>query len=113
MAPSIDIVRGTLELLILMTLSAGTPLHGFGVLRWIRDATDGELSIEEGALYPALHRMEQRGWIIGEWQISEKGRRAKYYMLTAVGRRQLVRAESEWLRYLRAWDSIAAAAASA
>lgn len=111
MPRSIDIVRGTLELLILKTLSAGTPLHGFGVLRWIRDATEGALSIEEGALYPALHRMEQRGWIAGEWQISEKGRRAKYYMLTGVGRRQLARAESEWLRYLRAWDHIAAAAA--
>lgn len=113
MARSIDVVRGTLELLILKTLSAGTPLHGFGVLRWIRDATAGELSIEEGALYPALHRMEQRGWIAGEWQISEKGRRAKYYQLTAAGGRQLVRAESEWLRYVRAWENIAAAAAGA
>jgi transcriptional regulator len=110
MARSLDVVRGTLELLIMKTLSAGTPLHGFGVLRWIREATADELLIEEGALYPALHRMEQRGWIAGEWQISEKGRRAKYYRLTAVGRRQLVRQEEEWLRYLRAWDSIAAAA---
>jgi transcriptional regulator len=107
-----EVVRGTLELLIMKTLSAGAPLHGFGVLRWIRDATDGDLLIEEGALYPALHRMEQRGWIRGEWQISEKGRRAKYYVLTAVGRRQLMRHEDEWLRYLRAWDSIAAAAAA-
>ena len=110
MARQIEVVRGTLELLIMKTLSAGTPLHGFGVLRWIRDATEEALLIEEGALYPALHRMEQRGWIAGEWQISEKGRRAKYYVLTAVGRKQLVRQEMEWLRYLRAWERIAAAA---
>jgi transcriptional regulator len=112
-AHQIEVVRGTLELLIMKTLSAGTPLHGFGVLRWIRDATEEALLIEEGALYPALHRMEQRGWIAGEWQISEKGRRAKYYVLTAVGRKQLVRQETEWLRYLRAWERIAAAAAVA
>lgn len=110
MPGSVDVVRGTLELLILKTLSAGAPLHGFGVLRWIREATADELLIEEGALYPALHRMEQRGWIAGEWRISEKGRRAKYYRLTAPGRRQLIRQEEEWLRYLRAWDGIAAAA---
>jgi transcriptional regulator len=110
MARQIDVVRGTLELLIMKTLSAGTPLHGFGILRWIREATEEALLIEEGALYPALHRMEQRGWIEGEWQISEKGRRAKYYVLTAVGRKQLVREEAEWLRYLQAWERIAAAA---
>jgi transcriptional regulator len=109
MARQIDVVRGTLELLIMKTLSAGTPLHGFGILRWIREATEEALLIEEGALYPALHRMEQRGWIEGEWQISEKGRRAKYYVLTAVGRKQLVREEAEWLRYLQAWERIAAA----
>lgn len=111
MSRSVDVVRGTLELLILKTLSTGTPLHGFGILHWIRDATADGLLIEEGALYPALHRMERRGWITGEWQVSEKGRRAKYYRLTAPGRRQLIRQEEEWLRYLRAWDGIAAAAA--
>jgi transcriptional regulator len=107
----VDVVRGTLELLIMKTLSAGT-LHGFGILRWIGAATDDALLIEEGALYPALHRLEQRGWIRGEWHVSEKGRRAKYYALTAVGRRQLVREEEQWMRYLRAWDAFAAAAAT-
>lgn len=113
MARQLDVVRGTLELLVMKTLSAGAPLHGFGVLRWIRDATDDALLIEEGALYPALHRMEQRGWITGEWQVSQKGRRAKYYVLTAAGGRQLVRQEAEWLGYIRAWHRIAAAAAAA
>ena len=65
MARSLDVVRGTLELLIMKTLSAGAPLHGFGVLRWIREATADELLIEEGALYPAVHRMEHREWITG------------------------------------------------
>jgi PadR family transcriptional regulator, regulatory protein PadR len=110
MARSLVVVPGTLELLVLKTLSAGEALHGFGVLRWIREATDGELEIEEGALYPALHRLEQRGLIRGEWHISEKGRRAKYYALTAAGRRQLVREEASWQRYMGAWQKIALAA---
>lgn len=112
MARTVDIVRGTLELIILKTLSPGVAMHGFGVLAWVRDSTEGSLLIEEGALYPALHRMEQRGWIRGEWRVSEKGRRAKYYLLTAAGRRQLKKEESEWQRYLRAWELIAAAAAA-
>lgn len=108
-----DVVRGTLELLVLKTLSRGEAMHGFAVLEWIGAATEGELQIEEGALYPALHRLEKKGCVKGVWQVSEKGRRAKYYGLTALGRRQLVREEAEWLRYLRAWERIAAAAASA
>ena len=110
MAGIMDVVRGTLELLLLKTLSRGAALHGFGVLEWIRDATRGELEIEEGALYPALHRLERKGWIKGEWQVSEKGRRAKYYVLTTLGRKQLAREEAEWLRYLQAWERIASAA---
>lgn len=112
MARQLEVVRGTLELLILKTLSAGTPLHGFGVLHWIRETTRDALLIEEGALYPALHRMEQRGWITGEWRISEKGRRAKYYELTGAGGRQLERQEADWLDYVTAWRRIAAAAAA-
>jgi PadR family transcriptional regulator, regulatory protein PadR len=110
MASKLEVVPGTLDLLVLKTLSAGEALHGFGVLHWIRDATHGELVIEEGALYPALHRLEQRGLLRGEWQISEKGRRAKYYTLTAAGRRQLARQEATWQRYLGAWQKIAHAA---
>jgi transcriptional regulator len=102
----IDLIQGTLEFLILQTLSTGEPRHGFGVLRWIRNATDGALTIEEGALYPALHRMERRGWVESEWGLSEKNRKAKYYTLTAEGRRQLVREATGWTEYVRAVNRI-------
>lgn len=109
---SLDVIQGTLELLVLKTLSRGEALHGFEVLRWLRDATDGELLVEEGALYPALHRMERRGWLTAEWGVSEKGRRAKYYTITAAGRAELRHEEARWLRYVRAWEKIALAAAT-
>jgi PadR family transcriptional regulator, regulatory protein PadR len=108
----IDVIHGTLELLLLKTLSRGQAMHGFEILNWIHESTDGQLLLEEGALYPALHRMEKRRWIRGEWNISEKGRRAKYYTITATGRAELVREERAWLRYLQAWEKIALAAAS-
>lgn len=108
--PKVEIVPGTLELLLLKTLSRGEAMHGFEILRWIRDVTDGELVVEEGALYPALHRLEKRRWIRGEWNYTEKGRRAKYYMISAAGRTELAREEKQWLRYLQAWDRIALAA---
>ncbi len=79
-------------MLILKTLSWG-PMHGYGVARWLQQVTDDILSIEEGSLYPSLHRMEKRGWIEAEWGLSENNRRAKYYALTPTGRKQL-RAES-------------------
>jgi PadR family transcriptional regulator, regulatory protein PadR len=110
-AAKVEVVPGTLDLLVLKALSGEVALHGFGVLAWLRQATDGELRVEEGALYPALHRMEQRGWMQGEWRISEKGRRAKYYALTATGRRQLTIQEAEWARYIDVWRRIALAAA--
>lgn len=109
---SIVVMPGTLELLLLKTLGRGVAMHGFEILRWLRDATDGELLVEEGALYPALHRLEKRRWIQGEWNISEKGRRAKYYTITASGRGELVREEKQWLRYLAAWEKIALAAST-
>ena len=102
----IDLIQGTLEFLILQTLSSGEPRHGFGVLRWIRDATGGTLTIEEGALCPALHRMERRGWLQSEWGVSEKNRKARYYTLTEAGRRQLVREETGWKEYVRAVNRI-------
>jgi len=107
----VDVVQGTLELLVLKTLSRGEALHGFGILRWLTAVTEGELVVEEGALYPALHRLERRGWVAGEWGISEKGRRAKYYVITARGRSELVQEEDRWTRYLAAWHQIAAASA--
>jgi transcriptional regulator len=101
------------QLLLLKTLSRGTAMHGFEILRWMRETTDGELLVEEGALYPALHRLERRGWITGEWNISEKGRRAKYYTITTAGRAELVREEKRWLKYVAAWEKIALAASTA
>lgn len=93
-----DLVRGTLDLLVLKTLSWG-PMHGLGVLRWIERTTHERLQVEEGALYPALHRMEQKGWLAADWGVTENNRKAKYYRLTAAGRRQLAAERSRWERY--------------
>ncbi|HEV8612913.1 MAG TPA: PadR family transcriptional regulator [Gemmatimonadales bacterium] len=97
----LDLLRGTLDLLLLKTLSWG-PMHGLGVVRWIEQVTQQRLQIEEGALYPALHRLEERGWLEAEWGYTETGRRAKYYQLTAAGRRQLAAEVSKWSRYSEA-----------
>ena len=97
----LDLLRGTFDLLLLKTLSWG-PMHGLGVLRWIESVTRDRLQIEEGALYPALHRLEQRGWLEAQWGYTEKGRRAKYYQLTAGGRRQLAAELHKWSRYSEA-----------
>jgi PadR family transcriptional regulator PadR len=99
--PDLDLLRGTLDLLILKTLSWG-PMHGLAVLRWIEQVTGERLQIEEGALYPALHRLEQRAWLEAEWGYTDRGRRAKYYRLTAAGRKQLVAELSKWSRYTEA-----------
>ncbi len=96
--PIIELLPGTLDLLVLKTLAWG-PTHGLGVLRSIEQVTNGELQIEEGALYPALHRLEERGWLDAEWGITEKNRRAKFYRLTTVGRRQLTAEVTKWSRY--------------
>ena len=93
---------GTLELLILKTLGAGSEMHGFASLDWIIEASDDELLVEDGALYHALHRMEGRGWLESDWGVSEKGRRAKYYKLSAQGRKALGEEEVRWARYVDA-----------
>ncbi|HEX6048659.1 MAG TPA: PadR family transcriptional regulator, partial [Gemmatimonadaceae bacterium] len=98
-AGGVDVLQGTLDMLVLKALS-WRPMHGYNILGWLRQATDGELRIEDAALYPALHRMEARGLIEAEWGLSENNRRAKFYRLTARGRREL-RAEAEsWSRYV-------------
>jgi PadR family transcriptional regulator PadR len=89
-------LQGTLDLLILKTLSQTRSLHGYGIVLHIQNASDELLQVEEGSLYPALHRMEQSGWLSSEWALSESNRRAKYYKLTLAGRKQLVEAEKSW-----------------
>jgi PadR family transcriptional regulator, regulatory protein PadR len=104
-----DLLQGTLDVLILKALSWG-PLHGYAVVRWIAQRTDDVLRIEEGALYPALHRMEERGWITAEWGVSENNRRAKFYRLTEAGRRQLHTEAESWRRYAEAIGKVLQAA---
>jgi transcriptional regulator len=101
MPQELDLVRGTFDLIILKTLSWG-PMHGLGVLRWIEDVTKHKLQIEEGALYPALHRLERRGWVEAEWGLSENNRKAKFYRLTSRGRAQLRAEVTLWERYVGA-----------
>ena len=96
-----ELVKGTLDVLILKTLS-WEPMHGYGVSRWIRERTDGVLAIEDAALYQALHRLERRKWVRAEWGLSENNRRAKFYQLTALGKRQLLSEDGEWRTYARA-----------
>ena len=93
-----ELLRGTLDMLVLKTLSLA-PMHGLAVLRWIESATHERLEIEEGALYPCLHRMEQRGWLLAEWGYTDQGRKAKFYRLSAAGRRQLTAEVSRWQHY--------------
>ena len=98
---SLELLQGTLDLLVLKTLSWG-PLHGYSVARQIRERSDNVFLVEEGALYPALHRLERAGWIESEWGMSENNRKAKFYQLTTRGRAQLRTELSTWQRYTRA-----------
>jgi PadR family transcriptional regulator, regulatory protein PadR len=93
-----ELLHGTLETLILKTLTGGRR-HGYGIARAIEDATDGIVDVEEGSLYPALYRMERRLLVEAEWGVSELGRRAKFYRITARGRRQLASQTAEWARF--------------
>lgn len=92
-----ELLKGTLDMLILQTLTR-EPAHGYGIARWIEERTNDALEIEEGSLYPALYRMERKGWIESEWGTSENNRRAKYYRLTAEGEKQLEEHISGWER---------------
>jgi PadR family transcriptional regulator PadR len=97
----IDLLQGTLDLLILQVLQWG-PEHGHGIGQAIRIRSQEALQVEHGSLYPALHRLEKRGWLASEWKISEANRRARYYKLTAAGRRQLLDEQSRWKQLVRA-----------
>jgi PadR family transcriptional regulator PadR len=94
----LDLLQGTLDLLVLKALTWG-PRHGYAVAQWLRETTDRTLNIEEGALYTALHRMAKRGWIRAEWGLSESNRKAKFYTLTAAGRKQLRAKSDTWTMY--------------
>ena len=96
--PKMEMIKGTLDVLILKSLSWG-PMHGYAVSRWIRLITDNELQIEEGALYPALHRLERKEWLEAQWGLSENKRRAKFYRLTVRGQQQLLTEASSWTRF--------------
>jgi PadR family transcriptional regulator, regulatory protein PadR len=95
------LLQGTLELLVLKTLSWG-PMHGYGIASWIESATGDVLRVEEGSLYPALYRMTRKGWIKGDWGVSENNRRAKFYRLTAEGKRQFRDQTTGWQRFAAA-----------
>ncbi len=94
-------LQGTLDILILKTLS-WAPMHGYGIASWIERCTDDALRIEDGSLYPALHRMERKGWISFEWRITENGRRAKYYALTREGQVELRHDAENWATFAEA-----------
>ena len=98
---TLALLQGTVDLLILRALQPGA-LHGYAISRWVRERTDGVLTVEDAALYQALHRLDGKGWIASEWGLSENNRRAKYYELTAEGRRQLRAEVSTWRRYAEA-----------
>jgi PadR family transcriptional regulator, regulatory protein PadR len=99
--PKNDLLQGTLALLVLKSLARG-PMHGYGITLHIQMVSKDLLRVEEGSLYPALHRMEQDGWVTAEWGVSENNRRARYYQLTAKGRKQLAEEEKNWERLTQA-----------
>ena len=100
-----DVLQGTLDLLILKALSL-KPMHGWGVAQRIQQISEDVLQVNQGSLYPALHRLEHRGWITAEWGTSENNRRAKFYRLTATGQKQLCEEEAHWRRFSRAVELV-------
>ena len=105
MAEKTDLLQGTLDLLILKTLALG-PLHGWGISKRIRERSRDVLQVNQGSLYPALYRLEDRGWIESEWGISPEGRRAKFYRLTAAGREQFTAERAQWRIFTAAVDEV-------
>ena len=97
----VELLQGTLDLLILRTLLNG-PVHGHGIAKHIERSSSDVLQVEHGSLYPALHRLERKGWILARWQHNERGREMKFYRLTAAGRRQLTKEESKWKKLAEA-----------
>lgn len=107
-----DLFVGTLDILVLKAVSWG-PRHGYAIGRWIRETTEDALTVQEGALYPALHRLERRGLLSEEWRVTDTGREAKFYALTPAGRAQLRAEVARWTRFSRAVTAALAATAAA
>ena len=103
--PPLPLVQGTLDLLVLRTLASGA-LHGYGIASAVRECTNGDLSIEDAALYQALHRLDRQGLVEAEWAASEHNRRARYYTLTPAGRKRLREETANWRRYSRAVEAV-------
>jgi transcriptional regulator len=101
----IDLLQGTLDLIILQTLQWG-PSHGYGISQAINAGSHNAFKVETGSLYPALHRLEKRGWIVSQWKTSENKQRAKYYRLTAAGRKQLANEQSRWSQFVDAMSAL-------
>src|SRR6266853_4497033 len=101
----VELLQGTLELLIRRTLLAG-PTHGHAIAKHIHRTSEELLKVETGSLYPALHRLEAKGWIVASWELSDKGKRAKYYRLAPLGRKQLATEQSKWMAFARAMGLI-------
>jgi PadR family transcriptional regulator, regulatory protein PadR len=101
----IELLQGTLDMLILKTLQWG-PQHGYGIIQAVRASTNDVLQVETGSLYPALHRLEKQGWLAAEWKQTESNQRAKYYRITAAGKRQLAREHARWTQLSHAIASI-------
>lgn len=108
---SLELLKGTLDILILKTLSRG-PLHGYGISRWLRETSADAFRVEEGALYPALRRLEKRGMVASEWGVTETGREAKFYRLTPAGEAELASGVRSWDRYAEAMGRVLRAPAA-
>lgn len=100
-----ELLQGTLDVLILRTLTSG-PMHGHAIAKYIQHTSEELLQIETGSLYPALHRLEAKGWIAASWELSDKGKRARYYRLTPLGKKQLAAEQSKWETFSRAMGLI-------
>ena len=98
--PRTDVLQGTLAMLVLRTLAVAGPLHGYAITSHIQRVSDQLLRVEEGSLYPALHRMEQEGWLRSAWGVTEKNREARFYTITAAGRKQLAEEQQSWQRLI-------------
>lgn len=106
MTDSLQVLPGTVAFLALSAVAQQGPLHGFQILRWVQETSEGDFLLEEGALYPALHRMQKKGWLTAEWGVSDKGRRAKFYDVTDRGRRALKQETAGWKRYVDAVERV-------